>query len=245
VAGHGVNTPVSIVATAIWHFDALVMAKMARVLGRDDDWEPLAARIRDAFNRELWKDARSQASLSMALALGLLPEERRAGALESLVADVRKRGHTTTGDVGHRFFLRALADGGRSDLILAMAKRTEHPSYGYQIKHGATSLTEAWDGPTAGASQNHFMMGHIEEWFFRDLAGIDVDVSRGEAPIVIRPHVVDLEWVEAETGTPWGPVRVRWTRDVLECTVPANARATVVWGGSRVVGSGTHRFGSK
>ena len=41
--------------------------------------------------------------------------------------------------------LRALAGGGRSDVIFDMNNQSEKPGYGYQIAHGATSLTEAWD----------------------------------------------------------------------------------------------------
>lgn len=34
---------------------------------------------------------------------------------------------------------------------------TTSPSYGYQIKHGATSLWEHWDADVTGGSLNHFM----------------------------------------------------------------------------------------
>ena len=48
--------------------------------------------------------------------------------------------------------------------------------------------------------------------------------------------------MEAETGTPWGAVWVRWSGAELECVVPPNACAEVVWGETRRVGSGTWRF---
>ncbi len=47
--------------------------------------------------------------------------------------------------MGYRYLLRALAEGGRSDVIYAMNNQSERPGYGYQLKKGATSLTEAWD----------------------------------------------------------------------------------------------------
>ena len=55
--------------------------------------------------------------------------------------------------------------------------RTDSPSYGYQLAQGATALTEAWDS-NPNSSQDHFMLGHAEEWFYRGLAGIDFDLSR-------------------------------------------------------------------
>ena len=47
----------------------------------------------------------------------------------------------------------------------------KRPGHGFQLKFGATTLTEQWD-PRQGSSWNHFMMGQIDEWFFNSLAGI-------------------------------------------------------------------------
>jgi alpha-L-rhamnosidase len=92
--------------------------------------------------------------------------------LDAIVRDVRNRGNAlTAGDVGYRYLLRALADGGRSDVIFDINNQSDKPGYGYQLKKGATSLTEAWDAGR-GSSQNHFMLGQIQEWFYHDLAGI-------------------------------------------------------------------------
>ena len=59
-------------------------------------------------------------------------------------------------------------------MIYDMINQDERPGYGYQLKKGATSLTEAWDA-NHHASHNHFMLGHITEWFYKDLVGIDTD----------------------------------------------------------------------
>ena len=48
------------------------------------------------------------------------------------------------------------------------------PSYGAQLAAGATTLTEAWDANPA-SSQNHCMLGHVEEWFYSGLGGIRLD----------------------------------------------------------------------
>ena len=56
-------------------------------------------------------------------------------------------------------------------MIFDINNQSDKPGYGMQLKSGATSLTEAWDaGP--GSSQDHFMLGQIQEWFYHDLAGI-------------------------------------------------------------------------
>ena len=74
---------------------------------------------------------------------------------------------------------------GRSDVIAAMANRTDLPSYGFQIEHGVTALSETWD-PRVGNSQNHCMLGHIEEWFGHGLAGINP--GEGQAGLPAQRH---------------------------------------------------------
>ncbi|WP_414648648.1 hypothetical protein [Edaphobacter sp.] len=66
------------------------------------------------------------------------------------------------------------------------------PSYGSQLEAGATALTEAWDA-NPHSSQDHFMLGGAEEWFYRGLGRIDFDLSRPakDERITIRPAVVD------------------------------------------------------
>jgi hypothetical protein len=56
---------------------------------------------------------------------------------------------------------------------------------------GATSLTEAWDA-NSGDSQDHFMLGHITEWFYHDLAGIQLDPSvPGFKHVIIKPSFIN------------------------------------------------------
>jgi len=234
VSGDSVFTPQGVTAAAIYYHDACILQRVATVLGKSAD-AALAGNIRAAFNAKYFNPvtgqyaSNSQTANAMALQLGLVAPEHRTAVLESLVADVRKNGnHTTSGDVGHRFVLQALAEGGRSDVVFDMASRTDHPSYGFQIEHGATALTERWDGPTTGLSQNHFMLGHIEEWFYRSLAGINPDRD----VVLIQPQIVgDLTWVEASYESMRGMITSRWERTdnhvQLDVTLPGNTRGLV------------------
>ncbi len=258
--GPSQNTPMAVTATLMNYEDARILAQVARLLGRADDagqYDRLAADIKAQFSRRFFNAGTneyatgSQTANAMALVMGVVEPERRNAVLKNLIRDIRLHGnHTSAGDVGHRYVLLALAEGGRSDVVFDMASQTDHPSYGYQVRHGATSLTEAWDGPTRGASQNHFMLGHIEEWFYRSLAGINVDLSaEGARRITIRPDPVgDVTWVKATYDSIFGPIGSEWTTDgvrfTLTVSIPANTRAVVhVPGGEiREVGSGRHTF---
>ena len=237
-------TPVSFTATAIFFYDNQIMSQIASVLGKREDakfYEERTKAIRQAFNTEFYKPEKgiyatgSNTTCAMPLFLGIVDPQNRKTLADSLVADIRRRGNAfTSGEVGYRFLLGALAQEGHSDLIYAMNNQTDKPGYGYQIKKGATALTEKWDaGVGSFGSQNHFMSGQINEWFFHDLLGIGVEADgAGFRKSIIKPMPVgDLKWVKGSYKTVSGTIRVEWKRDNaifdLKLSIPANTSATV------------------
>jgi hypothetical protein len=142
----------------------------------------------------------------------MAPEEARSSLIEKLAADVRAKGnHTSAGDVGYTYVVSALLNAGKSDVLFDMAKEPTAPSYAGQLANGATSLTEAWDA-NPHSSQNHLMLGHIEQWFYAGLAGIRLDPGTpGMSHIFIKPEPVgDLTWVNASFETIRGHVAISW-----------------------------------
>ncbi len=235
-------TPIGLTATAFYYRDVVIMARAAALLGKPDDADAFGARaerIRSAFNRRFFDVRRrtyatgSETANAIPLVMGICAAGDRAAVLDAIVRDIRARGNTfTAGDVGYRYLLRALAEGGRSDVIFAMNNQSDRPGYGYQLRMGATSLTEAWDAGR-NSSQDHFMLGQINEWFYHDLAGIQCDPGApGFRRIVIKPAIVgDLTWVKASYESIQGGISSSWLRDgkklSLEVTLPANTSATV------------------
>ncbi len=235
-------TPKELTATAFYYLDTRVLAQAAESLGKTDDAKMFAAqadRIRSSFNGKFYNPATggystgSQCANAIPLAMGLVEETNRAAVLQALVTDVESRGNgLTAGDVGYRYLLRALAEGGRSDLIYAMNNQSDKPGYGYQLAQGATSLTEAWDAQRT-SSQNHFMLGHIIEWFYHDLAGIQCDpAGPGFQRIIIKPQIVgDLTWAKGSYDSVRGKISSAWERHGdqfnLRLVIPVNTTATV------------------
>ena len=229
----------ALTATAFYYQDAEILRRAALLLGKKEAAETygvLAQKIREAFQRKFYDAAThqyatgSQCANSIPLVMDLVPKSDREAVLAHVVQDVQEKG-ITAGDVGYRYLLRALADGGRSDVIYALNNQSDKPGYGMQLKRGATALTEAWDA--AGSSQNHFMLGQINEWFFHDLAGIQFDPEKpGFRHVVIKPAIVgDLTWVKASYQSTSGLIRSEWKmesgRFTLDVTIPANSSATV------------------
>ncbi len=232
-------TPVALTATAFYFENVKVMAQAAALLGKTDDakyFSELAEKIRGAFNEKFFNAANksyatdSQCANAIPLVFGICEESNRAAVLEAIVRDVRSRGNAlTAGDVGYRYLLRALADGERSDVIFDINNQTDKPGYGMQLAKGKTSLTEAWDG---GSSQNHFMLGQIQEWFYHDLAGIQSG-GNGFKKIIIAPQPVgDVTWTKASYNSIRGEIVSDWQRDgdklILKISIPANTTAEVL-----------------
>ncbi|WP_289752946.1 alpha-L-rhamnosidase [uncultured Duncaniella sp.] len=262
-AGFSRNTPVGLVASAHYYMDLIHVIKAAELLGKKDDaarYQAIADKVRDAFNKKYFDPATSdygtgsQTSNALPLFLGMIPEGKKQAVLDNLVGDIREHGvRLTTGDVGNRYLFRALADNGLDSIMYRMHNHYDAPGYGFQLQFGATTLTEQWD-PRQGSSWNHFMMGQIDEWLFRSLAGIRIDESRpGMQHLIIEPSVVgDLTSVRGRTATLYGDVEVDWRRNgddfTLDVTLPANVSADVILPGetqSKPVKSGKYTFSSK
>jgi alpha-L-rhamnosidase len=240
--GESKLTSKGLTATAIYYQDLVILKEAAALLGQTDEarqFEDEARTVKDAFNRKFFNadrnqyDRNSQTANAMPLVLGLVPDDRRAAVLDGLVAQIRAGGNrVTAGDVGFNYLMRALSDGGRGDVLYDMLVRDDGPGYAYQLKMGATSLTEAWD-TNPKSSQNHCMLGHIEEWFYRGLGGISPDpAGPGFKKIVIKPQIVgDLRGADVAYDSPYGRIVSNWKREgnglTMAVTIPANATATV------------------
>jgi hypothetical protein len=236
-------TPPALSATAFYAHFNWILARTARLLGKTEEakqFDELTEQIRIAFNQKFYHPEThqygtgSQCANALAVVMNLAEPTNRAALIDAIVADVRQKG-LTAGDVGYRYLLRALADSGHSDIIFNLNNQSDKPGYGYQLKMGATSLTEKWSASVDGGfgSQDHFMLGQINEWFFHDLAGIRSDPEdAGFKKVVILPAIVgNLTSVKAKFNSVHGPISAEWHRDAktisLAVSLPSNTTATV------------------
>ena len=253
-AGFCKNTPIPLVATAHYIYDLQLLTRAARMTGSAADearYSKLAARVAEAFNREFYKPdsccygTNSQCSNALPLFLGITGENKDK-VLRSLIADIEKHGNRlTTGDVGNRYLFMTLAQNNQSELLYKMFNHYDTPGYGFQMRQGATTLTEQWD-PRQGSSWNHFMMGQIDEWFFKYLAGIQNQQGTfGMQHLLITPQLPgDMTSVDASIATLYGTVRVSCSRHAMTVEIPVGSDAKVVLpnGGVKSVGSGKYTF---
>ncbi|WP_344947025.1 family 78 glycoside hydrolase catalytic domain [Sphaerisporangium flaviroseum] len=247
--------------TGTWGYYIMIskLATMAELTGHPDDaarYRTLAGDIKNAFNAHFYnKELRryttdgdagttgaTQTAQALALDAGLVPDTERQAVLDTLVELVyafHPNGdgpHFSGGTIGMAPTVRALADGGRDDVLWELLQENDQPSYGFFMEstsanpNGMTTMGERWN---RGDSKNHMILAQIEEWFHTGLAGIrEADGSTAYRRLVIQPKPVgDLTSVKGAYRTPQGVVRSEWTRGdrrfTLTVEVPANTTAEI------------------
>jgi len=185
----------------------------------------------------------TQTVYAMALGMDLIadPDARTLTAgkfVEKLAAD---NFHLKTGFLGTPWLLPALSKIGRDDLAMRLLLNEDYPSWGFEIRMGATTMWERWNtiradgqfGPVEMNSFNHYAYGAVGDWMFGHLGGVQI-VEPGYKKFRIAPLVgADaLDHATCHLQTPHGLIRSEWTRTQdglrLAVTVPANTCAEIV-----------------
>ena len=260
------KTPVELTATWFYYHDLLLFSRMAEVLGRDEDgrqYGRLSATVKDAFNATFLGETQyaairvspvdnhpDQTANVLPLYLDMAPLDRRDKVLASLIDSVVRihDHHLDTGILGTRYLLDVLTDHGAGETAFRVATRKSYPGWGYMIAEGATTLWERWEklGGHAMNSQNHIMLGSVDAWFYRALAGLS-PLLPGWKTVRVRPHVLGgLASAEARVETLSGYVRAAWERSddavSLEVSLPPGTTGEVhmplLWLGATVGESG-------
>jgi len=245
----GATTEKDLIATAYYRYSSMLLSKIAAIIGANDDskaYAELSEKIKTAFIHEYVTPSgrlvsHTQTAYSLALAFDLLPQDLISAAAKYLADDVRKFGHLTTGFVGTPLLCKALSDNGYSDLAFMLVNRKEYPSWLYPVTQGATTIWERWDGQKPDGSFqdvgmnsfNHYAYGAIGEWFYRYVAGLNLDESKpGYQHFILEPHPGGgLTSAKIEFESMYGKIVSNWKIDdktfVYQFIIPANSEATV------------------
>lgn len=235
-------TPRALTATAIYYYDLKLLTNMAELLGKKEEQKHLGAwadEVKKAFNEEFFNEKTnvystgSQTAMSMPLCFGMADDQLKSKVVENLVDSIKKHNKAlTAGDVGFHYLVQALTEGGASQLLFEMNNRDDVPGYGFQLKKGATALTESWPA-LEQVSNNHLMLGHIMEWFYTGLGGISQDeTSAAYKDITIHPDIVgDITETKSSYLSPYGMIQCEWHKNnnllSLNIEIPVNASAKV------------------
>lgn len=239
VTGWNEGDPAS-VPTAFYYENARIMSSVADVLNRNDDSEYfkiLASVIRDKYNCTFLDtlsanyDDGSQMANSFPLYLGIVPENLKARVLDNLINDIvlGNKNHLTTGVLGTKYMPEALAMAGRADIAWTIINQKSSPCWNDMMSRYNT-MCEFW---TLKQSKNHVMMGSIDAWFYKYIAGIQPDETRTAfSSFRVKPIFPDsLYSAKASIETLRGIISSQWNRDSdrlsLKVEVPFNTTAEV------------------
>jgi len=234
------------VPTAFYFLDAKIMADVARVLGNKADQEyylHLSDRIKEKYNKTYlntetgnYSDG-SQMANSFPLYLGIVPDAIRQKVLDNLVKDIviNNATHLTTGVLGTKYMPEALAKEGRGDIAWGIINQKSPPSWN-EMMNRYTTMCEFW---TLKQSKNHVMMGSIDAWFYKYIAGIQLDENNPAfVSFNVKPLLLDsLRHGMAQIETMRGKVSSEWERPsglfTLNVEIPFNTTAFVFIPGSK------------
>ena len=257
-------------ATASLYHTSDLLSKIAQILGKPQDakqYRALADRVADAYesiltdgNGKLKEEF--QTAYVLPLQFGMLKKENMPKAAQNLARLVKQSDYCIgTGFPGTPFILFALADHGYADVAYRMLTNTKCPSWLYEVKQGATTIWERWDGLDENGvcpigndgtdimiSYNHYASGAVGDFLYRRVAGIE-PIEPGYRKFAVRPIAGGgLTGASAVLETPYGTAASEWSIEgdsfTLRVRVPVGCECCVTLpdGTTHTVQSGAHTF---
>jgi alpha-L-rhamnosidase len=244
--GGGANPRV--IDTAFYAYLSGIMSDMAGAIGKTDDaakFRQLHDQVKAAFASNFInadgsiKDS-SQTAYALAFTMGLIPDALHDASATAYVNEVQKfNWHLATGFIGTPRLLPSLHMAGHDDVAYKLLEQDTYPGWLFQVKLGATTMWERWDGwtPDRGFqtigmnSFNHYAFGAVGEYLYSGVAGIDTDGPSFDK-ITIRPEPGgDLTYARSSYNSIHGLIVSSWKTTgktlSLDVTIPANTTATV------------------
>lgn len=243
-------TPNDLTCTAYYAYSTLLFSKMADIIGKTEDaaeYRNLYNEIVDTYQKTFFDESghlnvQTQTAQIISLYFELVPEAYRSNVVNDLLHLLEKEnGHLVTGFVGTPYFCHALSQNGHTKEAYELLLKEDFPSWLYQVKMGATTIWEHWDGMKPDGTMwspdmnsfNHYAYGAIGEWLYRVAAGIECDETHpGYKHSIIIPHPGGgLDYINASYHSVYGKISSNWVLDgntmTLHVEIPCNTMASI------------------
>ena len=244
-------TPNDLICTAYFAYSTGLFVQMANALDKKEDvqeFQKLYDTVKDSYRRHFitpdgHMTARTQTAQIITLYFDLALEHEKKIIIQDLLTLLKEQdGHLVTGFVGTPYFCHALSQNGCTKEAYELLLKEDYPSWLYQVKMGATTVWEHWDGLKPDGSMwspdmnsfNHYAYGAIGEWLYRTVAGMEADpAAPGYKHIIFQPHTGGgLTFVKASYESVYGTVGSSWEENektvCLQLEIPVNTTATVI-----------------
>lgn len=219
-------------ATACLRNTSQLLAKIAGILGFEQDagyYQEMSQKTAQAYETLLMDHGKLteefQTGYVLPIHYDMLTPSAKKVAVERLVSLVKDNNYKIgTGFPGTPYILFALADNGYTDVAYKMLLNDACPSWLYEIKMGATTIWERWDGLDESGqcpigddgtdqmiSYNHYASGAVGDFLYKRVAGIE-PLEAGYRRFKVAPLIGgDLTEVDAHHESPYGRIEVKWT----------------------------------
>ena len=128
--------------------------------------------------------------------IDIVPENKKKEVVQNLINYITDtwKGHISTGTLGTKYVFDVLTANDFLNVAYNIVNKETYPGWGYMLSHDATTLWELWEYRTGDRmnSHNHIMLGSVGEWFYKSLAGIQMDQSLSKARRFL-PHIDSTE----------------------------------------------------
>lgn len=257
-------------ATASLRNTSGLLAKIAEILGETAEaeyYEDVSRKVAEAYqavftdqNGKLKEEF--QTGYVLPLYFDMFQGAEKERAVENLVKLVEKSDYCIgTGFPGTPYILFVLADNGRADVAYKMLFNEKCPSWLYEVKMGATTIWERWDGLDEQGScpigddgtdqmisYNHYASGAVGDFFYRRIAGIE-PLEAGYKTFRIAPVLGgDIRYARGSVETPYGRVTSDWKledkkfRIFVEVPMGTSCELRLLDGVVRQLCSGTYTY---
>ena len=243
-------TPNDLTCTAYFAYVTRLFYKMADLIEMKEDaklYRTLYEKIRDAYQKTFFDQtgrltAKTQTAQIISLYFDLVPEVHRENVVNDLLMLLEKEnGHLVTGFVGTPYFCHALSQNGHTKEAYDLLLKEDFPSWLYQVKKGATTIWEHWDGLKEDGTMwspdmnsfNHYAYGAVGEWISRVAIGIELDEEHpGYEHSIIMPHIGGgFTKLGGSYQSVYGTISSEWKLEeqnvTLHVTIPTNTTATI------------------
>ena len=189
-----------------------------------------ANNIKNTFIKEFEdKEYDSQALLTIQLQFGLT--NKRDEIFDRLIKQIEKSDyHIDCGIFGVKWMFNILSKNGRHDLACKVLEQETYPSYKNMLANSNGTLCEDWE---CTGSLNHHMYSTIGDWFYKSVAGINLDETNpGFKNIILTPHISECcKEFKAEHMTPYGMLAIEFKDSKLTVTLPTDCTADLIFNG--------------
>ncbi|MFC6169846.1 alpha-L-rhamnosidase [Loigolactobacillus jiayinensis] len=250
-----------LVATAFLAHSADLLGEISAVLGDDSRiYRDYASKVKQSFAKhfitathQLTSDF--QGCYVLALAFDLVPAKLKTGLVQRLVEKIHTNNDLLdTGFLSVPYLLDVLVDNGQVELAKKVFLQEHCPSWLYEVKQGATTIWESWngiqpDGTVGTLSFNHYAMGCVLDWFVRDVVGL-TSTTPGYQTVTIAPQVAVVNEFDLTYQAVSGEFKIKQIKQTdgqhLTVTIPTGVVAKVqvpnAKGAVQTVGAGTYEF---